>query len=59
MSTNTDPAIREAERGDAQQIAALLTQLGYPSTSNSSGRFLKPLGDRNVSSSSLELRFQQ
>ena len=33
MSSNADAAIREAERGDAQQIAALLTQLGYPSTS--------------------------
>jgi GNAT superfamily N-acetyltransferase len=30
--TNAHPAIREAARGDAQQIAALLTQLGYPST---------------------------
>jgi len=27
-----DPAIREAEPSDAQQIAGLLTQLGYPST---------------------------
>lgn len=34
MSSNADPAIREAERGDAQQIAELLTQLGYPSTSD-------------------------
>jgi N-acetylglutamate synthase-like GNAT family acetyltransferase len=32
MGMNADPAIREAERRDAQQIAALLTQLGYPST---------------------------
>jgi N-acetylglutamate synthase-like GNAT family acetyltransferase len=32
MNTTADPAIREAEHGDAQQIAALLTQLGYPST---------------------------
>jgi N-acetylglutamate synthase-like GNAT family acetyltransferase len=34
MSTHAGPAIREAEPGDAQQIAALLTQLGYPSTSD-------------------------
>jgi hypothetical protein len=33
MSSHADPVIREAERGDAQQIAALLTQLGYRSTS--------------------------
>ena len=32
MSSSVYPAIREAEPGDAQQIAALLTQLGYPST---------------------------
>jgi N-acetylglutamate synthase-like GNAT family acetyltransferase len=32
--TDPDPAIREADRGDAQQIAALLTQLGYPSTAD-------------------------
>ena len=34
MSTSASPAIREAEPGDARQIAALLTQLGYPSTSD-------------------------
>lgn len=34
MSSHADPAIREAERGDAQQIAVPLTQLGYPSTSD-------------------------
>jgi N-acetylglutamate synthase-like GNAT family acetyltransferase len=34
MSRNADAAIREAEPGDALQIASLLTQLGYPSTSD-------------------------
>jgi GNAT superfamily N-acetyltransferase len=34
MSTHAEPAIREAEYGDAQQIAALLTQLGYPSATD-------------------------
>lgn len=33
MSRNADAAIREAGPGDAHQIASLLTQLGYPSTS--------------------------
>lgn len=32
MSSNADLAIREADRGDAHQVAALLTELGYPST---------------------------
>jgi GNAT superfamily N-acetyltransferase len=34
VSRNADVAIREAEPGDAHQIASLLTQLGYPSTSD-------------------------
>jgi GNAT superfamily N-acetyltransferase len=34
VSSNADVAIREAEPGDAHQIASLLTQLGYPSTSD-------------------------
>lgn len=34
MSWNADLAIREAEPGDVHQIASLLTQLGYPSTSD-------------------------
>jgi len=33
MSRDSDVAIREAEPDDRHQIAALLTQLGYPSTS--------------------------
>ena len=33
VGRNADAAIREAEPRDAQQIASLLTQLGYPSTS--------------------------
>jgi N-acetylglutamate synthase-like GNAT family acetyltransferase len=33
MDWNAEPAIREAHAGDAPQMAALLTQLGYPSTS--------------------------
>ena len=32
MTWNTDLAVRQAEPGDTHQIAALLTQLGYPST---------------------------
>jgi GNAT superfamily N-acetyltransferase len=32
MAWNTDLAVRQAEPGDTHQIAALLTQLGYPST---------------------------
>lgn len=32
MSRNPDLAIREAEPGDAHQIAGLLGQLGYPAT---------------------------
>ncbi|HUC27301.1 MAG TPA: GNAT family N-acetyltransferase [Streptosporangiaceae bacterium] len=40
MSSNVGPAIREARRGDAQQIAALLTQLGYPSTREQVGQRL-------------------
>jgi GNAT superfamily N-acetyltransferase len=34
VSSNVDVAIREAGPGDAHQIASLLTQLGYPSTSD-------------------------
>lgn len=32
MSWTADPTIRAAEPGDAHQMAALLTELGYPST---------------------------
>jgi GNAT superfamily N-acetyltransferase len=32
MTWDTDLAVRQAEPGDTHQIAALLTQLGYPST---------------------------
>ena len=32
MTWNTDLAVRQAEPGDTHQIAALLAQLGYPST---------------------------
>jgi len=34
VDRNADVAIRGAEPGDAHQIASLLTQLGYPSTSD-------------------------
>jgi GNAT superfamily N-acetyltransferase len=37
MSWDSDVAIREAEPDDRHQIAALLTQLGYPSTSDEVG----------------------
>ena len=65
MSTKAGPAIREAGRGDAQQIAALLTQLGYPSTGDRSvsdspiGCPPDELALGDVSPSSLELRLQQ
>jgi GNAT superfamily N-acetyltransferase len=38
MSRNADLAVREAEPGDAHQIAALLAQLGYPSTGDEVGQ---------------------
>ena len=40
MSWDPDVAIREAEPDDRHQIAALLTQLGYPSTGDEVGQRL-------------------
>src|SRR5215469_18109500 len=40
MCRNAELAVRAAGPGDAKQIAALLAQLGYPSTSDDVGRRL-------------------